>query len=102
MTATQDLAVCGRAGATVLVTDEDWEWIAVRGGAVGAAIDQTKTEERTGTGSWMVCGYAIDGDAFVVAATLEDTKSSHRSVGSVVLVATAATIEAHVAASVRR
>lgn len=88
------------AAATVLATDEDWDAIAGRDQAVGAVIDQTIAEERGEAGQWLVREYVIDGVGFTVATAIAD--ADHRSVGVVVLVATAATIKAHTATKARR
>lgn len=88
------------AAATVLATEEDWDAVAGWEKAVGAAIDQTITGQRFGVEAWLVCEYLIDGDSFSVATTI--AVDDQRSVGVVVLVATAATIEGHTATKARR
>lgn len=85
--------------ASVLATDEDWDWIAVHKDAVGAAIDHTTSGLLTDEGPWLVCRYAVAGDVLLIATMLDAATGSSRPVGSVVLVATVATIGAHTPAT---
>ena len=86
--------------ASVLATDKDWDWIAVHNDAVGAAIDHTISGLLTDEGPWLVCQYAVGGDVLAVATMLDAaTGGSRRSAGSVVLVATVATIGTHTPAT---
>lgn len=88
------------AAATVLATDDDWDAVAGHDQAVGAAIDQTIAEERCRAGQWLIREYVIAGVSFTVATTIAG--DDQRSVGVVVLVATAATIDAHTGTKARR
>lgn len=86
--------------SSVLATDEDWDWIAAHSDAVGAAVDLMVDGRSESEGQWLVCRYAVAGDVVAIATMLDAaTGGRRRSVGSVALVATAATILAHTPAT---